>query len=189
MISKNYQRKHLRAPFKEPVLFADGEHVLKARAINISEGGLLLDEIPSFPELDDVSMLLSLPQLPSLKNFTLIKMQTFSRELFPSRVIRLQGRMVRREQLSRDLNNLFKARIGIQFTNLNEQDLRYIEEYVTTFSSNLIHLQTLIDSFNTDDETKHKVRTLAKVLGYSDTEKISQLRSVVTHDYKSLQWL
>src|SRR5690606_14868099 len=98
MISKNYQRKHLRAPFSGPVLFADGENVLKARAVNISEGGLLLDEIPSFPELDEVSMIISLPQLPSLKNFSLLKMQTFSRELFPSKVIRVTGRMVRREQ-------------------------------------------------------------------------------------------
>lgn len=189
MRSKNYQRKHLRAPFKETVLYADGDYVLKARALNISEGGILIDELPSFPESDDVPLMISLPQLPALKNFSLLKMQTFSKELFQHKVIRVKAKMVRREQLSQNLDNIFRSRFGLQFIRINEVDQKHIEEYVTTFSSNLIYLQTLIDSFNTDDETKVRARTLAHVLGYKDVERIAHLRSAVTHDYKSLQWL
>lgn len=187
--SKNYQRRHLRAPFKENILFADGDYVLRARALNISEGGVLLDQLPSFPATDEVSLLISLPQLPYLKNSTLLKMQTFSKELFGKHVVRASAKMTRREELSQNLDNIFKSRIGLQFSKINAQDQRYIEEYVSTFSSNLIYLQTLIDSFNTDDETKVKSRTLAKILGYTEIERIAQLRSQVTHDYKSLQWL
>lgn len=186
---KSYQRRHLRAPFKESVLYADGSYVLKARALNISEGGILLDELPSFPDHDDVPLLISIPQLPSLKNFSLIKMQTFSKEIFNSHVIRAKAKLVRREQLSKDLDNLFKARFGLEFLRISDTDQKIIEEFVTTFSSNLIYLQTLIDSFNTDDETKVRVRTLAKLLGYTNTERIAQLRAEVSHDYKSLQWL
>lgn len=189
MMKKNYQRRYLRAPYKESVLYADGNYVLKARALNISEGGILLDELPSFPETDEVPMMMLIPQFPQLKNFSLIKMQTFSREIFPSHVIRARARLVRREQLSQNLDNLFKARFGLEFTRITPAEQKYIEEFVLTFSSNLIYLQTLIDAFNTDDETKQKVRTLAKILGYTEIEKIAQLRAQVTHDYKSLQWL
>lgn len=189
MIKKNYQRRHLRAPFKESILYADGPYVLKAKTLNISEGGILLDELPSFPSTDEVNLLVSLPQLPSLKNFSLLKMQTFSKELFSRHVIRVRAHMVRREELSQDLENIFRSRIGLEFTVINQQERKYIEEYVSTFSSNLIYLQTLIDSFNTDEETRVRTRTLAKILGYQDTDRIAHLRSLVTHDYKSLQWL
>jgi hypothetical protein len=189
MTLKNYQRKHLRAPFRETVLYADGEYVLKARALNISEGGLLIDEMPSFPDVDDVAIMLSLPQLPSLKNFSVLKMQTFSKELFQHKVIRVKAKMVRREQLSQNLDNIFRSRFGLQFIRITDQDQNYIEDYVMTFAANLIYLQTLIDSYNSDEETKVLARTLAGVLGYKEREKISLLRAAVTHDYKSLQWL
>lgn len=186
---KNYQRRHLRAPFKESILYADNSYVLKASTLNISEGGILLDQLPSFPDNDDVPLLISIPQLPSFKNFTLLKMKTFSRELFGRQVIRAKAKLVRREELSQDLDNIFRSRFGLEFIRLSPADQKTIETFVTTFSSNLIYLQTLIDSFNTDDEIKAKVRVLAQILGYDNTEKIAQLRAQVSHDYRSLQWL
>lgn len=116
-------------------------------------------------------------------------MQTFSKELFAKKVIRVKARMVRREQLSQNLDNIFRSRFGLQFTRISDQDQKLVEEYVLNFASNLIYLQTLIDSFNTDEETKIRARTLAAVLGYQEKDRISQLRATVTHDYKSLQWL
>lgn len=188
-MKKSYQRKHLRAPFREAILYTDGPYVFKASTLNISEGGLLLDEIPNFPDRDEVSIMMSLPQLPSLKNFSLLKMQTFSKELFARHVVRVQAKLARREQLSQDLDNIFRSRFGLEFLKVMPHEQKLIEDYVTTFASNLIYLQTLIDSFNTDEETKVRVRTLAKILGYEGTERIAQLRSEVTHDYKSLQWM
>jgi hypothetical protein len=189
MKKKNYQRRHLRAPFKENVLYADGPYVLRARTLNLSQGGILLDQLPSFPAQDEVAMMISLPQLPYLKNFSLLKMQTFSKELFGKHVIRVKAKVMRREELSQNLDNIFMSRFGLQFIQLGGHEEKYIEEYVSTFSSNLIYLQTLIDSFNTDEETKMRARTLAKILGYIDSERIALLRAQVTHDYKSLQWL
>lgn len=186
---KNYQRRHLRAPFKESILYADNSYVLKASTINISEGGILLDQLPSFPDHDEVPLLIGIPQLPSFKNFTLLKMKTFSRELFSSQVIRAKARLVRREELSQNLDNIFRSRFGLEFIRIAPTDQKVIESFVTNFSSNLIYLQTLIDSFNTDDEIKARVRALAGILGYSDIDKIAQLRAQVSHDYRSLQWL
>lgn len=188
-MKKNYQRRHLRAPFKESILYADGSYVLKASTLNISEWGLLIDELPGFPDSEDVPLMIPIPQLPPLKNFTLLKLQTFSKELFPKHIIRAKAKMVRREELSQNLDNIFRSRFGLEFFRISAADQKKIDDFIITFSSNLIYLQTLIDSFNTDEETRLRVRTLAKILGYYDTDKIAQLRSTVTHDYKSLQWL
>lgn len=185
---KNYQRRHLRAPFKEPILYADGLYVLKASALNISEGGLLIDEIPKFPESDYVPLLIPIPQLQLLKNFSLLKLQTFSKELFPKQIIRVRAKMVRRHELTQNLDNIFKSKIGLEFVRISPVEQNMIEQYIKTFAANLIHLQTLIDSFNTDDETRQRVRILAKTLDYPETEKIAQLRAIVTKDYQSLQW-
>lgn len=189
MKSKGYQRRHLRAPYKETVLYAESEHVLKASTLNISEGGLLIDELPSFPASDLVAIMISLPIMPQLKNFTLLKMQTFSKEIFQRHVIRIKAKMVRREQLSQNLDNIFRSRFGLEFLKMDPKDQKLIDDYVTTYASNLIYLQTLIDSFNSDDETKIRTRIMASVLGYEKTDKISQLRSIVSEDYRSLQWL
>ena len=64
-----------------------------------------------------------------------------------------------------------------------------IKEYVKVFSSNLIYLQVLIDSLNTDEKNIEKARLLASILGYDKDQKISVLFKKVQHDYQSLQWL
>lgn len=186
---RTYQRKHLRAPYKGPVLFADQDFVFKANAINISEGGILLDQMPHFPSSGEVSLMMSIPQLPALKNFSLFKMQTFSQDLFPHKIIRANATMVRREQSVQTVDNIFRSKFGLIFSTIAGRDQKIIEEYVSVFASNLVYLQTMIDSFNTDDEVRSKTRVLASILGYKDVEKIALLRALVTHDYRSLQWL
>ncbi len=64
-----------------------------------------------------------------------------------------------------------------------------IEDYVDTFCSNLIYLQTLLDSYNSDEETRIRTRTMAGILGYGQSDKISLLHAQVTKDYRSLHWV
>lgn len=186
---RGYQRAHLRSPYKEPVLFGDEGFVHKGRALNISEGGLLLDEVPSFPAHEFVPLMLHLPNFPYFKNFTLIRMQTFAKDIFPAKVIRAKGQMVRRIGSTTRVDDVFKPRFGLKFTELGGHEQKLISDYVSVFASNLIYLQMLIDSWNTDEEIRLKTRALADILGYGDIEKISELRHQITHDYLSLQWL
>ncbi len=186
---RGYQRGHLRAPFKGPVLFGDESYVHRARAVNISEGGLLLDELPEFPAKDRVPLMVQLPTQTYFKNFSLIKLQTFSPDLLPAKIIRAQAQMVRRIGVTTDVDDVFQARFGIQFLNLGEGERRTIAEYVSVFASNLIYLQMLIDSWNTDEDIRLKTRALADILGYRHLVKVAELRHVVTQDYRSLQWL
>ncbi len=148
-----------------------------------------MSEIPAFPSRDEVPLLISLPQIPIFRNFTLLKMQTFSKELFPKQVIRLKARVVRREELSLNLENLFTSRFGLEFVMVDPHDQKKIDDYVTSFASNLVYLQALIDAVNYDEQTRTKVRVLSSILGYRDFEKLAQLRSKVYEDYRGLQWL
>lgn len=188
MIQRTYQRRYLRAPARERMLFADGPHVLLARTLNISEDGLLVDELPGFPEADDVPVMLALPLYPYLKNISSSRLHVIKPDLIQKRIIRARAQIVRKDELSINLDNIFKAKFGLQFVRLLDADREIISHYVKTFSSNLIHLQTLIDSFNADDEAKIRARAISTILGYQET-KIAQLRMDVSRDYQGLQWL
>ena len=189
MMKKNYQRRHLRAPYKESILYADGSYVHIATGLNISEGGLLLDKLPNFPNSDEVPLMFCVPKLPLFKDHGLLQMQGFSKEELTSYVVRVKARMVRREQLSQSLDNLFRSRFGLEFIRITATDQKHIDNFVHSFCANLVHLQTLMDSFNKDEETKLRVRVLASILGYASNEKISHLRNLVVQDYRNLQWL
>lgn len=186
---RGYQRAYLRAPFSGPVLFGDEGYIHKARAVNVSEGGLLLDELPEFPAMERVPLMVQIPTHTYFKNFSLLKLETFSLDLLPAKIVRAQAQMVRRLGPTTDVDDVFQPRFGIQFLNLGEAERRIISEYVSVFASNLIYLQMLIDSWNTDEDIRLKTRALANVLGYREHVKIAELRHAVTVDYRSLQWL
>lgn len=187
---RDYQRKHLRAPYKESVLYVDQDFVFKARALNLSEGGLLLDQVPHFPDKgNEAPLLLSLPQYPFFKNFSLEKLLSFSREMFPKKSVRLKCEVVRKSGVESEIDQVFSTRIGARFLDMDPQAKKLIREYVDVFSSNLIYLQVLIDNIHADEQGLEKVRALSRILNYETEIKISQLRKDVRQDYVSLQWL
>lgn len=187
---RDYQRKHLRAPFKDPVLYVDDNFVFKASTLNISEGGMLLDQIPHFPENEDeVPIMISLPQFPYFKNFSLEKLHNFSADIFPKKVVRVKAQMVRKIGIKSKVDEVFTSRIGLRFTEVSAQAQKQISDYVNVFASNLIYLQMLIDSMHASEKNLEKIRVLSEILNYPVDMKIAQLYKQVQHDYKSLQWL
>lgn len=185
----NYQRTYLRAPYKKDVLFVDEDFVFKAQTLNISEGGLLLDQVGHFPGEKEVTFLVEIPEFPLFKNFTLEKLQAFSHDSVLSRVIRFKAKMVRSMKIESSIDGVFTSQIGLSFVDVAPNDQLKVSGYVENFSSNLVYLQVLIDTLATDESQIKKIRLLAQYLGYSDQMKISYLRKIVEHDYKSLQWL
>lgn len=187
---KDYQRKHLRAPYKEHVLYVDEGFVFKARAINLSEGGLLLDQVPHFPDKGkQAPLLLSLPQYPYFKNFSLEKLLSFSKDMFPKKTARLKCEVVRKLGVPSKVDQVFSSRVGARFTHVDPFAKKLIKDYVSVFSSNLIYLQVLIDNQEADELGVEKVRALGKILNYEPEIKMAQLRKDVQQDYRSLQWL
>lgn len=190
IVDRGYQRTHLRAPYKEPILYVDDNFVFKASTLNISEGGILLDQIPHFPEeSEDVPLMISLPQYPYFKNFSLEKLNNFSADIFPKKIIRVKGKMARKIGIKSKTDEVFASMIGIKYTEVSPLAERLISEYVNVFASNLIYLQMLIDNIQTSDKHLQKIRALSRILNYKEDMKVAQLYKIVQHDYRSLQWL
>lgn len=187
-IERSYQRKFLRAPYKEPVLYEGEGFIFKGHTLNISQGGMLLDQIPFFPDREVVPMMLSLPQYPYFKNFSLSKLENFNSDLFSKKVVRVKCKIVRKLEVQSVVDEVLTSRIGVTFVELGEHIEKKIIDYVNVFSSNLIYLQVLIDSLNADSQNLAKIRALSKILKYEEGIKISELRKQVMHDYRSLQW-
>lgn len=188
MKSGNYQRRFLRAPLNEKVILTDGETVFRAEMINISEDGLLMSELPFFPEKDELSLLIPIPHFPLFKNLSDEQLDVLDERSFLRRIIRVKAQIVRKAELERDLSNIFKSKFGMQFTNASDREREIISQYVKNSSSNLVHLQTLIDSFNSSEKIRVRTRSLSRIMGY-EAKKIAQLRVEISADYQGLQWL
>lgn len=188
--NRNYQRTSLRAPYFESILYTDKNFVFKARALNISEGGLLLDQVPHLPvESDSISMMISLTQYPYFKNFNLERLENFSTDMLRNTIVRVQGEIVRTFEVANKIDEAFVKRIGVKFISIDRDRELLIKDYVNTFSSNLIHLQILIDTLNSKRSNIKKIRILSSILGYQVDLKMSLLYKKVQYDYKSLQWI
>lgn len=187
-MSRGYQRAYLRAPFQGAVLFDDDGHVLRATGANLSEGGCLLHEIPQFPSETETRLMFALPQFPMFKNYDLTKLRSFSAELFPAKVVRAHAYIARRMDGASEVDEVFHPYVGVKFIEIAPNDQRLIAEYVEHFTANLVHLQVLLDAWNTNDEIRLKARALAQLLGYGESPKISELRVRVLRDYSSLKW-
>jgi hypothetical protein len=154
--------------------------------MNISEGGMLLGPSKEFSELPGTSVMMSVPQYPSLNNYTLQKLKDFSIDLFPKKVIRAKTAVVRK---SEDYKQAGFFNYAVLFEEIDKVSQKIIDNYVQTFLSNMVHLLSLIDMVNYDTQALEMVRELSVILGYPFDIKLSTLRQSVMHDYRSLQWL
>ncbi len=184
-----YQRRYLRAPFTQDILFVEQNFVFKGKAINISEGGMLLGEVGFFPESDSVHFMIRLPQFPLFKNFSSEKVSQYRSELLEAKTVRFKAKMVRKVEIRSKVDELFHSQIGLSILEIKPFDQAKIASYVDVFSSNLIYLLVLLDNINEDRNNLQKIRSLSRLLGYNPFEKISVLRTLIERDYKSLQWL
>lgn len=187
-MQKNYQRKYLRAPFTQEVLYLDDGFAFKANGINISEGGILIESTGHFPEKEEIILMTLLPEFPLFKNYTLEKLYRFHEEMFPGRVIRFKAKTTRKYSNAVDIDKKIAQRVGFEVTDIKPFAQSKLSHYVETMSSNLVYLLVLFDTLNDQPTNIQKLRTIAGFLGYPAKEKIAKLRLMVEHDYKSLQW-
>jgi hypothetical protein len=186
---KGYRRSHLRAPHKLNVLHNSPEGILTAKTLNISEGGILLDEVKSFFETrEENSLVIPLAQYPVFKNFEIDKLKNFDMEIFPKKIIRAKGRLVRKFHI-RPVKGRIASKMAIQFTSIYAHSQKDIDEYVQTFLKNSVHMISLLDMANADDYSREKVVIMARILGYNKRNSLAALRAEIHHDYQSLQWL
>jgi hypothetical protein len=184
-----FKRKHLRSPLTTVALYQSDRYVFKAYCLNISEGGVLLENLPSVPEVNAIPLLLSLPQFPEFSSLSSERIHEIEVDELQAKVIRVKARTVRQFEGLSAVDQIFVTRIGCEFVQVGEDATKAISDYVSTFAKNTIHLLNLFESHGNVDSKKDHIRYIAKLLGYNSTQKLSLLRQQVLHDYQSLESL
>ena len=184
-----FQRKHVRAPLRSVCLYVDGEHVFKAKIINVSEGGILLSELPHIPDINSLPMMISIPLYPKLSTLSLEQLNSLTTEELPRKVLRVKSRIVRNFEGHSNVEKLFLKYIACEFYSKSEDFGRAITDYVENFAKNTIYLLSLFESLGSRGEQVEVLRQVAHLLGYDKKMKIPLLRAKVLHDYQSLESL
>lgn len=183
------QRKFLRAPLKSTSLYVDEEHVFKAKVLNISEGGILLSELPHVPDINSLPIAINVIHYPRFQNMSLEDLKNIAIEELPRTILKTKVRMVRTFGDQSNVEKVFINFIGCEFYNPPPEFKTVVFKYVETFAKNTVFLLSLFESLGNRSEQLETLRTVAHLLGYDKNMKIPLLRAKVLHDYQSLESL
>ncbi len=187
MVAQQFQREHLRAPMKTKILYLGGDYVFKAYTLNISVGGVLLENLPHVPEVKSIPLMVPLTHYPELSQLGMEVIKGLQLESFPRSVMRLKARIVRSFEGVSEVDKIFVTKIGCEFVFPTPESRELIEEYISLFSKNLVFFLNLFEGKGTVGDPKIVLRKVANVLGYDPKMQIGLLRLKALHDYQSLE--
>jgi hypothetical protein len=183
------KRKYIRAPLRSTCLFVDGDFVFKARINNISEGGILLSELPHIPELETFPIMLILTEFPHFQSLSFEDFKKINFDDFPQKVLKTKVRLARSYEGESNIDKIFRKTIGCEFITSNNEFIQEIKIYVETYAKNIVYLLSLFESLGNKTEQLEALRNIAHFLGHDRKMKIPLLRAKVLHDYQSLESL
>lgn len=183
------KRKHLRAPLRTEFLYNSDGYALKGRVINISEGGILLSELPQIPPINAIPIIVEMPEYPDFQKLGTERILKLRKEAIGRRVVRMRAAIVRSFEGKTEVEKVFVTNIGCKFVNPPVELINEIRDYVSLFARNTIYLLQLFESMGKSQTQRDVLRQISSFLGYDHTEKIAILRQKVLHDYQSLESL
>ncbi len=188
-MAKQFRRAHLRAPLNSILLYEDDGHVFKAGTLNISEGGVLLENLPRIPEINAMPLMINLLFLPELSRQRMDQLLSKTSSDYERVIIRAKAKMVRSFDVQDEVDQIFITRIGCEFVKLPQDSLEIIKQYVARFAKNTIYLLSLFENHGNRHEQIYFLRHVAGLLGYQSQLPLTRLRQKVLHDYQSLESL
>jgi hypothetical protein len=183
------KRKYIRAPLRSICLYVDGDYVFKARTNNISEGGILLSELPHIPDINALPLMIVLSEYPRFQTFSFDDLKKMNFDDFPQKVVKVKARLVRSFSGESNVDQIFKKFIGCEFYASDDEFKNTVKNYVETYAKNIVYLLSLFESLGNKTEQLEALRTIAHFLGHDRWMKIPLLRAKVLHDYQSLESL
>jgi len=189
MSDPRLQRKFIRAPLKSTALYVDGEHVFKAKVLNLSEGGVLLSELPHFPEAKILSIAVNLIHYPRFSTLSHEELKLLNVDEFQKTIIKSKVKIMRNVENESNVDRVFINLIGCEFYNPSAEFTSMIVSYVESFTKNTVYLLSLFESLGNRNEQLEVLKTVAHLLGYDRRMKVPLLRAKVLHDYQSLESL
>lgn len=187
MTEAKFQRQYLRAKLSSDALYVDEEHVFKAKTVNISEGGVLLTELPHVPEINSLPVAIKLIQFPRFSSMTYDEIKKLTINDFESIILKTKLKMVRSFANQSAVDKVFVNFIGCEFHNPTKDISALITDYIETYAKNTVYLLNLFESMRTKPEIVDTLRNIAHLMGYDKRMKIPLLRAKVLHDYQSLE--
>lgn len=184
-----FKREFLRAPLKTSALYLMEDFALKAYMLNISEGGILLDNLPSVPPVKAIPLMFPLidyPELSLLHPDVLFGLEVAQLD---KRVIRMKARIVRSFEGFSDVDRIFVTKIGCEFVNPQPLEKQLISKYVSRYARNLIYFLGLFEGRGQKADRTQLLRKTASLLGYDPDMQIAHMRLKALHDYQSLESL
>lgn len=186
-MKQRFKREYLRAPLITDFLYNDEGNVLKAKASNISEGGILLENLPHVPESDSMPLILDLPNYPIFSQMNRSRLLNAHNEDLERHIFRVQAKIVRSFEAKSDIDAIFIPKIGCEFVQSGVTAMETISHYVNVFTGNVVFLLSLFENGSKKDVDA--IRQIAGFLGYDSEAKLLVLRQKVLHDYQSLEGL
>lgn len=184
-MTSGFKRVHLRSPLIGSCLYESDRHIHRAKTVNISQGGVLLEDLPYVPDINALPVMFALPRFPLFSQLPSDSIKNLRKEDLDIDVIRAKAKLLRSFEGQSAVDKIFVQKIGCQFVQLEEEDSQRISEYVATFASNIVYLLGLFQRSSQVDQ----LRDISALLGYDSSEKIPLLRQRILHDYQSLESL
>ncbi len=184
-----FKRAHLRAPLKSDTLYILDDYVLKANLLNISEGGILLENLPRVPDIQAIPLMFPLIDYPEFSQLHADILMGLNSQQLEKKVIRTKARIVRSFEGQSEVDKIFVTKIGCQFVVCSDADRDAISQYVTRYAKNLIYYLGLFEGRGQKAGNLDILRKVAELLGYDSTMQIGLLRLKALHDYQSLESL
>jgi hypothetical protein len=173
---------------KSSTLYDSDGHLLQANIVNISEGGILLDNLPHVPERLEFFSLLELISYPTFARLSYDAIFKLEVSMFERNILKGKCRIVRTFQGMSSVDKLFVNNIGVQFVELAGKEQALISDYVEVYKRNIIYYLGLFENSQSDLKVR-LIRKLASLFRYNETASITLLRGQILHEYQSLESL
>jgi hypothetical protein len=182
-MKKNYQRQYQRAPFSEYLFFEDQGFIYKAKANNISEGGMLLSKIPFFPDQEQVELMLFFRHLPVFEPLSVDGLLKFRKLTVRGERIYLKAHMVRETDRPFSVEDIFQKEFGLRFTEISAHARELIQQYQKAYKKNLNQLIYQFQLAEQDPQALELFFLLSSLLGYQWThQERESIHQKLRHD-------
>lgn len=179
------KRQFARAPLRSFVLYSDEGFVFKAKLLNISAGGMLLESLPHIPAAEVVPFYLDIPEMKVMHNLSDDEIFSINHYDIKRNFIRVKGKTVRRVTPTSNIDDLF-VQVGSEFLEFEDKDSREIvEKYVIIFKQNIKFLKGLLEEY-ADEIDKRRIDKVSELLGYGQIKDLMLLHKKIVSDTQGL---
>lgn len=186
MTKKDYERSSLRAPLRTSILVTFNNQTFRSKIFNISETGILIKNIKGAKKGDELIITIDLPVLKIFEKLKIEKLLSLETGDFQRNIVGLRGTISRKFKGPNPNGKGEVNQLGIKFIDIPDFVIKEVDKYIERFEKNVTFLLHLIEHLGGDKENQIKCKKVAGLLSYDPDEKVSALRQMVLHDYRSL---